>query len=219
MRSFLLFFCLLTLSAWSHDFWLQPESGGAALIYGHRDQRNDYRERVVKKVEARDSRGQAVTVNTLYDASLVRLRHSPLATVVAAEVDTGFWVKTVHGWRNRSKKGESRYLQSHWSRHWAKLVRANDQAKVGHPLEFVDLRRQGETLAGRVVLRGKPVTDAPIYQNHNRVTRTDSGGRFSLKVAPSETAILMVNHKEELVDHPDADSLKLAATVTCPPFE
>ena len=121
----------------AHDFWLKPDNGGAVLIYGHGDDSTPYVESVVKKLTAWAGDGSSAQVSKSFANGLLKLKATN-ATAWGAEVDNGYWTKTIQGWKNVSKRQQTKYIKSTWDRHFAKLVPAKSPNRVmGQPIEIV----------------------------------------------------------------------------------
>lgn len=204
-------------AALSHDFWLKPQGQKAALCYGHAQEDSDYDKGNLKKVTALNSKGEPVKVSEGLEGRHITFAPGPEAVQLAVEMDTGFWVKTTEGWKNESKRTASNALLSEWSLYYSKIL-FNPQAclnkRIGQPLELVPVAIEGESLKVRLLLRGKPLPEVKLYDEHKKVGDTDEAGEALVPYRGE--LVLSASYREPLVNHPDADRLNLHAVVTLP---
>ena len=212
----LLWLLMLAGAAQAHDFWLKPQGKRAVVYYGHAGQDDRYAASSVKKVAGLNAQGEMVGVKTGNEGGRVVLIPEGPAVQLGAEVDTGFWVKTVRGWKNVSLRQSEGALLSEWSIYYSKALLAEGVPKgaFGHQLEIVPLQVGPKSARLKVLLRGKPLADAPVYAGHDRLGETDESGE--LTVNKNGSLVLAVAHKEKLENNPDAERLHLHAVLTLP---
>jgi uncharacterized GH25 family protein len=215
MKKALLIFAL-SACAWGHDFWLKPASPNRVVLeYGHEGSSDKYSPSVVKKATALNARGAPVKVAVAQDGERCVLSGDPEAVQVAAEVDTGYWTKTVHGWANKSKRESGSYLLSEWSLYYSKALlkpAASLNQPFGHRLEFVSTSVDEKAVRVRLLLNGQPLGGKAVYSQHEKLGETDSKGELS--VGRNGLTVMSASHKEPIQNNPDADRLHLHAVLT-----
>ena len=213
-----LFFSLSLMGlAQAHDFWLKPEGSRAVLYYGHGNEDSPYKATCVKKSSGLSASGQAVAVRLTTEGNHCAFSWESGAVEIAAEIDTGYWIKTMQGWKNQSKRNAGSYLLSEWSLYYTKLLLkpgASLNRALGHQLEIVPLQISDKSLKVRVLLHGKPLAETKIYAGHDKVGDTDAAGEAT--VPKNGLLVLTVSNREPLPDNQDADRLKLNAVLTVP---
>ena len=203
--------------ALAHDFWLKPQGQKAVLWYGHGSEDDDYDRGNLKKVAGLDAKGNGVKVSQSSDGKHLVLTPEPEAVQLAVEMDTGFWVKTVQGWKNESKRTADGVLLSEWSLYYSKVLLKPEAClnkPFGQRLELVPLALSGKNLKLRLLLNGKPLPEVKLYDEHKKVADTDPAGEAT--VAYEEAMTLSAAYREPLTNHPDADRLHLHAVLSLP---
>lgn len=216
MKKALLIFAL-SACAWGHDFWLKPTPNRVVLEYGHEGGDEKYSPGVLKKAAGLNAGGAPVNVTVTEERGRCVLQGGPETVQIGAEVDTGFWTKSVRGWSNKSKREVSSYLLSEWSVYYCKVVlqpSASVGQAFGHRLEFVPAAVEEKTVRVRLLLNGQPLPNKPVYSQHDKVGETDSQGELSVQRGAQTQTVLSASHKEPLLNHPDADRLQLHAVLT-----
>ena len=207
----------LTPLAWSHDFWLKPQGHKAVLWYGHAHEDSDYDKNNLKKVSGLNAKGEPAKVIQGSDGKHVVLSGEDNLVQVAVEIDSGFWVKTVAGWKNESKRTASHVLLSEWSLYYSKLLlkpQASLNRAFGQQLELVPVALTADSLKVRLLLHGKPLGEVKLYDEHQKVADTDAAGEAT--VPYTQAMVLSAAYREPLKDNPDADRLNLHAVVSLP---
>lgn len=208
----------LTAAAWGHDYWLKPTGPQRVLLqYGHEGSGDAYSAKVLTKVSAYDAAGAPVPASSQQEDGRCVLTADPSAAQLVAEVDTGYWTKSVRGWANKSKREAGYALLSEWSLYYNKVLLnpgATLNRPLGHPLEFVPVAIDASAGRFRLLLRGQPLADTPVYNGHRKVGQTDAAGEVALPREP--LMVLSASHKEPLAGNPDADRLHLHAVLTVP---
>lgn len=214
MKKALLIFAL-SACAWGHDFWLKPTPNRVVLEYGHEGGDEKYSPGVLKKATGLNATGAPVNVTVTEENGRCVLQGGADAAQLGAEVDTGFWTKTIRGWTNKSRREFSSYLLSEWSVYYCKVVlqpSASVGQKIGHRLEFVPTAVDEKTARVRLLFDGQPLANKPVYSQHDKLGETDQQGELS--VERSTQTVLSASHKEPLLNHSDADRLQLHAVLT-----
>ncbi len=203
--------------ALAHDFWLKPQGQKAAIWYGHASEDSDYDRGNLKKALAMNAKGDSLKVIQSSDGKHVVLSSDGEAVQLAVEMDTGFWVKTVQGWKNESKRTASGVLLSEWSLYYSKVLLKPDAClnkPFGQQLELVPIALHGKSLKVRLLLQGKALADVKLYDEHQKVADTDPAGEAT--VAYSQALVLSASYRQPLVNNPDADRLNLHAVLSLP---
>ena len=203
--------------ALAHDFWLKPQGQKAALWYGHASEDSEYDRANLKKATAFNAKGETVKVSQGSDGKHIVLAPDSEAAQLAVEMDTGFWCKTVQGWKNESKRAVSGALLSEWSLYYSKVLfkpEACLNKSFGQTLELVPVALNGKNLKVRLVLRGKGLADVKLYDEHRKLADTDESGEATVTYA--EAMVLSAGYREPLSNNPDADRLNLHAVLSLP---
>ncbi|MBN9419700.1 hypothetical protein ABS71_16945 [bacterium SCN 62-11] len=203
--------------ALAHDFWLKPQGQKAALWYGHASEDSEYDRANLKKASAFSAKGDPVKVAQTSDGKHVVLVPEAEAAQMAVEMDTGFWSKTVQGWKNESKRAVSGALLSEWSIYYSKVLLKPEAClnkSFGQTMELIPVALHGKNLKVRLVLRGKGLADVKLYDEHQKVADTDAAGEAT--VTYSEAMVLSAGYREPLQNNPDADRLNLHAVLSLP---
>lgn len=194
----------------AHEFWLQPEGSAWRLVLGHGDDLQPYRPEVLKKVQAWDARGRPVEVPRAVEGGAVVFRPSSAVVEIDTTVDQGYWVKTVRGWKNKTRREEPRNVDSYRALEYGRmLLRGTAVEPRGLPLEIV--LQEGDVV--QVLLRGRPLAGVPVESGHRRLGVTDAEGRARLKLEGSGWTVLAARHREPLEGDPDAAALSLTAVL------
>lgn len=203
--------------ALAHDFWLKPQGQKAALWYGHASEDSDYDRGNLKKALALNAKGDSLKVVQSSDGKHVVLSSEGEAAQLAAEMDTGYWVKTVQGWKNESKRTASGVLLSEWSLYYSKVLLKPEAClnkPFGQQLELVPIALNGKNLRVRLLLNGKGLADVKLYDEHKKVADTDQAGEATVDY--SEALVLSASYRHPLAKNPDADRINLHAVLSLP---
>jgi nickel transport protein len=214
MRKLLLVWTLMTLPLWAHDYWLKPSGKRVVIAYGHGSETEAYSASVIKKATAVTPKGPH-SLSWQQEGPVCVLQPDSDATQVGVEIDSGYWTKTVQGWKNQSKREAGNYLLSEWSLYYSKLLlKPNAPHKVmGHRLEFVPLEVDHSEVRLRLLLNGQPLAGKAIYSQHSKLGETDSKGEIKVK-RDGDVTVVSASHKEPVENNPDADRLNLHAVLT-----
>lgn len=211
----LLMFTGLVAPAWAHDYWLKPDGARAATLqYGHGNESDAYDAKVVKSVGGWTADGAKKVVEKTFAKGQMKLTGSGVG-IWAAEIDNGYWTKTIEGWKNVGKRQQPNALKATYDKHFAKLVNAKGAGKaVGQQLEIVLTSVSADKVEGKVLRDGKPAANVKLEKGHDKVGQTDATGKFSVKPGGAGLFTLSAHIQEKLEGNPDADFLNLDATIT-----
>lgn len=201
----------------AHDFWLKPQGQKAVLHYGHGSEDSDYDRANLKKSSGLNAKGEGVAVSQASDGKHVVLSGPAELTQLAVELDTGFWVKTVQGWKNESKRTASGVLLSEWSLYYSKVLLKPEAClnkAFGQQLEIVPVSLNGKNLKVRLLMQGKPLSGVKLYDEHQKVADTDEAGEATVTYA--EAMVLSASYRQPISHNPDADRLNLHAVLSLP---
>lgn len=205
----------------AHEFWIEGKGRELLLVFGHGSNRAEFDARNIKVVRALDKSGGELQVATEKTDKTVALRLSGEAALVHAEVDNGYWCKTIYGWKNVGKSKASRVVEAMRSLNYAKKLLAGGEfvtkPLAGVLLDIVPVEdpfqlKEGEALTIQVLLQGKPMQGAEVTgSDHQKLGTTDSKGMLKLPVS-SGTQMVAASCKQPLSGDPEADYLSLNAT-------
>jgi len=209
-------------TGFAHDYWIEQDGARYAVVYGHGDERLEYDPANVKKVSVYDAAGKSIAFQTEVQGKVLAIKPAGPASVIVADLDSGYWSKTIYGWKHLPKRQASRIVEAVRSYHHSKsIVSWGDAAQK--PMEDMKLDivpqespfdlKAGDMLPVRVVYGGKPLPGADVEGEHEKVAATDPDGiaRVPLKKG---RILLTVQHREPLKDDPDADFVSVTTTLT-----
>lgn len=221
--AFFLALFLSTAPASAHDFRMDRQGDGFAIVFGHGSGREDYDLSKVRTVRAWDAQGKEIPVTKEKKKKEVVLRPSGSPAVVVAEIDNGYWSKTIYGWKNLPKRKASRVVESNRSLNYSKALLGWEEvarkAVEGFELDIVPLKdpfslAAGEKLPLKIVFRGEPLAGAEIIDGtHAPAATADRAGVAHVRPAKGRQ-LFTVTHTEPLKGDPDADVLNVTATLT-----
>lgn len=206
----------------AHEFRIEGKGQELLLVFGHGANRAEFHADNVKAVGALDQAGNAIAVATEKRDKAVALKLSGEAAVVHAEVDNGYWCKTIYGWKNVGKTKASRVVEAIRSMNYAKSLLSGGEVTTrpvpGLALDIVPTAdpfqmSAGETLALKVLFHGRPFPGAEVTgSDHQKVGTTDSQGLVKVTLAEG-VQLVAVTVKEPLQGDPEADSLSVTSTL------
>jgi nickel transport protein len=221
----LLFLVVPEVSA--HDFWIDRKGKEFLLIYGHGDNREEFDFSKVKAVKAFGPGGGEIEVRMDKKGKgkgkglLLQPVESP--SWMFAEIDNGYWSKTIYGWKHLPKRKASRVVEAIRSFYYSKALMAwNDamQSPTGNAqLDIVLLKNPYELKAGaslpiKVFYQGKPIAGVEVEgRDHEVISTTDKDGIAGIRLTRGKH-LISASYKEPLKDDPDADYLSCTATLT-----
>ena len=206
----------------AHDYWIEKKGAGYAIVYGHGEQRTEYDPSTVKKVTVFNAAGKAVEFRKEMQGKVVMIKPSGNASLILVDLDSGYWSKTIYGWKNLPKRKANRVVEALRSYHYSKSIIAWGEA-VQKPMEGIKLDiipqrnpfdlKAGEMLPLKVFFAGNPLAGVTIEGDHEKVAVTDKDGiaRVPLKKGRQ---LLTVERKEPLRGDLDADFISVTTTLT-----
>jgi cobalt/nickel transport system permease protein len=218
--------CLASLLAGAavcaHDYWIEKSGNGYTVVYGHGDKRTEYDPANVKRLTVYDKAGKPVEFRKEVQGKVLTVYPSGPASLIVADLDSGYWSKTIYGWKNLPKRKASRVVEAVRTFHYSKsVVSWGDTA--GRPvdgmrLDIIPLKnpfdlRGGETVPVKVLYDGKPLAGATVEGDHEKVASTDNDGITKVPLKKGRN-LLTVERKEPLSGDPDADSVSITTTLT-----
>lgn len=212
---------LLPASAWGHEYWIEKKGDGYAVIYGHGDKRLEYDPADVKKIIVMDAEGKPVPFRRQVQGKVLLVRPERQASLIVADLDSGYWSKTIYGWKNLPRRKASRVVEANRQLHYSKSLVAYGEAATrpveGMRLDIVPLKnplemKAGEALQVRVVFDGRPAPGADIESEHGKTAETDREGLAKIALKKGRQ-LLTASIKVPLKDDPDADFLAVTTTL------
>jgi nickel transport protein len=207
----------------AHDFWIDQRGKEFLLIFGHGDQREEFDASKVKAVKAFGPGGGEIEVRREKKDKGLLLQPVEPPSWIFAEIDNGYWSKTIYGWRNLPKRKASRVVEAMHSFYYSKaLMTWSDALRspvTSAQLDIVLLKnpfelKAGDSLPIKVFYRGNPVAGVEVEgRYHEIVSTTDKDGMARVRMIGGHQ-LISVDHKEPVKDDPDADYLSLTATLS-----
>jgi cobalt/nickel transport system permease protein len=216
-------FFFLPLKALAHDFYIEKKGNELLLVFGHGAKREEFDLNKVKQVRAFDSNGKEISAEKEKRSSGLLLRTERSPSLLFAEIDNGYWSKTIYGWKNLPKRKASRVVESNRSLFYSKALLSWSEAAAKPlvdavldilPLENPFELRTGSLLPIRVICRGKPVSGVDVETgDHQKMATTDKEGEAKILLTKGYQ-LFSVSIKEPLKNDPDADYLSITSTLT-----
>jgi nickel transport protein len=221
-------FCILATAilaasaALAHDYWIEKKGNGYVVVYGHGEQRTEYDPSTVKKVTVLNADGKPVEFRKETQGKVLMIQPSGPAALILVALDSGYWSKTIYGWKNLPKRKASRVVEALRSYHhsksiisWGEYVRKPvagvklDIVPQKNPFDFTT----GGVLPLKVYFGDKPLAGATIEGDHEIVAITDKDGMAKVPIRKGRQ-LLTVEHKEPIKGDPDADFMSVTTTLT-----
>ncbi len=210
-------------SVLAHDFWIEKKGNELMLVFGHGDKREEFDLSKVKTVKAFDLNGKETNVNKEKMGTGLLLQTDQPASLLFAEIDNGYWSKTIYGWKNLPKRKASRVVESNRSFFYSKSLlswseaahKPLDDSRLDLiPLENPFELKSGAILTIKVLYKGKPIPETEVEGgDHRKISTTDKDGVAKVPLTKGRQ-LLSVSIKEPLKNDPDADYLSLVSTLT-----
>jgi len=217
------FLLIFPSSAFAHDFWIEKKGNELLLVFGHGVKREEFDLSKVKYIKAFDLHGKEIEVNNEKRAFSLLLKTDQPPSLLFAEIDNGYWSKTIYGWKNLPKRKASRVVESNRSFFYPKaLLSWSDAASkplIDSRLDIIPLENPFELKTGvllpiRVLYQGKPISGVDVEGgDHQKMSITDKEGGAKIPLTKGRQ-LLSVSVKEPLKNDPDADYLSIASTLT-----
>jgi uncharacterized GH25 family protein len=222
MRTFSIALALLLVPvlARAHDLRVERDGGDLVLRYGHDAESLTLDASRVKSMRCVQP-GGATELRDRAGVAPKELRVTARCDVLSASFDGGFWSLTPDGEKPVPRSQAPGAVKSWASRQYAKWVdrRSAQAAKVvGDELEIVPAQdlsrvRNGDKIALRVLLEGKPVAGALVSVGHKAIGETDSAGEVRLRVRGKDRETIGAVLRRKL-SSADADTLVLEASLS-----
>ena len=224
----LIIFCLLTAAiltagtASAHDYWIEKKGVGYVVVYGHGAHRTDYNPSVVKKVTVFNTEGKPVEFQKEISEKVILIRPTGAAALILVDLDSGYWSKTIYGWKNLPRRKASRVVEALRSYHYSKSIISWGESfrlpLAAVKLDIVPLKnpfalKAGEGLPLKVYFNGSPLAGATIEGDHEKVAATDKDGAAKVTLKKGRQ-LITVEHKEPIKGDPDADFISVTTTLT-----
>lgn len=216
-------FLFFPASLLAHDFWIEKKDSEWLLVFGHGAKREEFDLSKVKIVKAFDLQGKEVNVTREKRPSGLLLKTDQPPSLLFAEVDNGYWSKTIYGWKNLPRRKASRVVEANRSLFYSKTLLSWSEAASKPlsdsgldiiPLENPFELKTGASLLIKVLYQGKPVSGAEIEGgDHQKWSTTDKDGITKIPVKKGYQ-LISVSLKEPLKNDPDADYLSITSTLT-----
>ncbi len=216
---------LVAPGVFAHDFWIDQKGKDFLLVYGHGKERMEFDYSEVKAVKAFVPGGREIEVRMEKKGKGKGLLLQPVESPswIFAEIDNGYWSKTIYGWKHLPKRKASRVVEAIHSFYYSKALMAwNDalQNPISNAqLDIVLLKNPYELKAGaslpiKVFYQGKPIAGVEVEgRDHKVISTTDKEGIAGVQLSRGQQ-LISASHKEVLKDDPDADYLSCTATLS-----
>jgi len=206
----------------AHDYWIEKKGDGYAAVYGHRDQRLEYDPAGLKKVTVYNAAGRQLDFKKEIQSRAIIIHPTGAACLILADLESGYWTKTIYGLKNLPKRKASRAIESFRAYHYSKsIVSGGDAAlkpveglkldiiPLGNPLDM----KAGDTLQLKVLFEGKPFSGTTVEGDHDKVGTTDKEGVIRVKLKNGRQ-LFTVERRDPIKNDPDADFISTTTTLT-----
>jgi hypothetical protein len=223
VRSALALLVLSTSSqALAHDLWLERQSGGFLLRYGHRG--GEALPLDAHKLRALMCRKPATPPEDLLHAAVVSPSQLSLAAtcvVLSASFDGGFYSLTPDGEKNLPKNKVPDAVKAWRSRQFAKWIDIRSPLAFepqGDQFEIVPVSdlakvKTGDKATFRVLLDGKPTSGAVLAIGHKPLGESDDRGEVRVKIRATDVESVSASFRRA-VKLAEADSEVFEASLT-----
>ena len=215
-------FSIAATTASAHDYWIEKKGDGYAAVYGHRDQRLEYDPASLKKVSVYNAAGKTVDFKKEIQSRSIFIKPVGNACLILADLESGYWTKTIYGLKNLPKRKASRPIESYRAYHFSKSIVSTGAAAIkpveGLKLDIVPTRQPlemkvGDTLQLKVLFDGKPYAGASMEGDHEKVGLTDRDGLVKVTLRKGRQ-IYTIERRDPLKNDPDADFISFTTTLT-----
>lgn len=209
-------------AASAHDYWIEKKGDAYAAVYGHGDTRLEYDPASLKKVTVYNAVGKTLDFKKEVQSKAIIIRPTGSASMILADLESGYWSKTIYGLKNLPKRKATRPVESFKAYHYSKSIISAGDAAIkpveGLKLDIIPLKnplelKAGDTLQLKVLFEGKPLSGATLEGDHRKSGVTDKEGlvRVALKKGRQ---IYTVEKRDPLKGDPDADFIDTTTTLT-----
>ena len=216
-------FLVLASPCFAHDFWVEKAGTTLKVVYGHGSQRLPYDPSSIKEVRGFDAQGKEIQVGVEKKKESALLVPKGEASVITMTVDDGYWVKTIMGLKKGTKREKKKVIDSYQALDCSKAILTWGEAAgkpLGLKLEIVPLQNVFEVKAGqklqvKVLLDGEPLANVEVESiEHTKTAKTDAKGVAEVPLSGEGLKVITARYRMPLKDNPDADALKLTASLT-----
>ncbi|NTW57662.1 MAG: cobalt transporter CbiM [Nitrospirae bacterium] len=210
-------------AASAHDYLIEQKGNDLLLLYGHGEQAMDFEASKVSKLKAVDAQGKDLAVQKEQRSKAMALKIAGQPAAVMAELDNGYWSKTIYGWKELPKRKASRVVEAVRSLYFTKTLLSWNatiqEASGGMRLEIAPMSdpfasKPGDQLSVKVLGSGKPLAGLEVIGfDHTKRGTTDKDGLIKVPISAGLN-LITVEYKEKIKDDPDADALSMTATLT-----
>jgi nickel transport protein len=209
-------------TASAHDYWIEKKGDGYAAVYGHRDQRLEYDPASLKKVTIYNAAGKQLDFKKEVQSKAIIIKPAGSACLILANLESGYWSKTIYGLKNLPKRKATRPIESYRAYHYSKSIVSGGEAALkpveGLKLDIIPLKQPldmkvGDSLQLKVLFDGKPYTGASLEGDHDKVGLTDKEGIIKVTLKKGRQ-IYTVERRDPLKNDPDADFISTTTTLT-----
>jgi cobalt/nickel transport system permease protein len=209
-------------AASAHDYWIEKKGDGYAAVYGHGDKRLDYDPASLKKVTVYNAAGKTLDFKKEVQSNAIIIRPTGTACLIMADLESGYWSKTIYGLKNLPKRKATRPIESFKAYHYSKSIVAAGEAAVkpvdGLKLDIIPLKnpfdlKAGDSLQLKVLCEGKPLAGATLEGDHQKSGVTDKDGLVKVTLKKGRQ-IYTVEKRDPLKNDPDADFIDTTTTLT-----
>jgi cobalt/nickel transport system permease protein len=212
-----------TSSASAHDYLIEQRGQDLLLFYGHGSQAMEFEDAKVSKLRAINANGKDLDVRKEKRDKALLLKVAGRPAMVMAEIDNGYWSKTIYGWKEFPKRKASRVVEAIRSLYYTEMLLswngAVREAAASARLRIVPLEdpfavRPGAQLPVMIIGNGKPLPGVEVIgYDHAGRGKTDHNGVVRIPIHAGLN-LVTVEYKEPIKDDPDADALSLTAALT-----
>jgi uncharacterized GH25 family protein len=233
---------VLIAPACAHDVWIsfagEPSARVAIVNYGHpNDRPPSFADKIVD-ADAISSNGKVALTGfhpMTVDGYPV-VGSAPFAdnerTLLSVRYDNGLWVKLPDGsYRNATKRLVPNAVECIWSVKFGKAFTGPGSAfntELGHDLEIIPLNdpaaiKRGETLAVKILYRGKPLAGAEVERGDGKTVvpekdipkfRSDEQGVARIPIVQTGPHLLVIDYRTQPSLSPEqADADLFNATI------
>ncbi|MCS7215585.1 MAG: DUF4198 domain-containing protein [Thermodesulfovibrio sp.] len=220
-------FCAIFLNnlVLAHDFWIEKRENKFYIFSGHEGVTEGYDPKRVVKWIILNSRGERLPLSIVKGKELAYFEGQGRDIgLIVVFFDNKYWVKTTEGWKNIGKREASEkgfhVLESGRSYKFAKYLNKWNKKftkPLGTEIEVVPLNNpfKSDTIKVQVLLRGKVLSEAPIFLNasHEEGLKTDKEGIAEVYLRRGLN-IISVTTRVPLEKDPEGDLVYLRASLS-----
>lgn len=167
----------------AHEFWIEHLGRKFALVFGHGTHREEFEIGKIKSIKAFDQEGKPIDIKKEVKKKEVAPQPSISSSLIIANIDNGYWSKTIYGWRNLPKRKASRVVEAIRSLNCSKILLSwgdwihqplNKFTLDIFPLKNPFLIKSRERLPLKITYGGKPLGGIDVLRaDHNLLGKTN----------------------------------------------